>query len=128
MKNRFKDLDKRKKIFWCLTIVWMAVIFIFSSKDADTSTVESHEVGKFIGYMTEYDFPQWTPDAQERYAEKIDHPIRKTAHFLEYMLLGSLFDDALWSSIASLIVTNSSSLKKLLKFLSFDIISADIIS
>ena len=84
------NLDKRKIVFWILTLICMIVIFCFSSKNADDSTKESHKVGKTIGYIVEYDFQDWTEDAQERYAAKIDHPVRKTAHFLEYMLLGSL--------------------------------------
>ncbi len=68
----------------------MIIIFCYSSKNADDSTEDSHKVGKTIGYIAEYDFQDWTEDAQERYAAKIDHPVRKTAHFLEYMLLGSL--------------------------------------
>ena len=84
------NLNRRKKIFWVLTLICMIVIFCFSSKNAEDSTEDSHKVGKTIGYIVEYDFQEWTPDAQERYAERIDHPVRKTAHFLEYMLLGSL--------------------------------------
>ena len=89
----FKKDDKlniRKTIFVFLTLLCMAMIFYFSSQNADTSTKESHKIGKFIGYMLEYDFQDWSPDAQERYAAKLDFPIRKTAHFLEYMLLGIL--------------------------------------
>ena len=82
-------LNKRKAIFWILVFVLMVVIFIFSSRDAERSTKDSHKVGKFIGYVTEYDFQDWTEDAQERYATRIDLPVRKTTHFLEYMLLGS---------------------------------------
>lgn len=84
------NLNKRKIVFWILTLICMIIIFCFSAKNADDSTKESHRVGKTVGYIVEYDFQDWTPDAQERYAEKIDHPVRKTAHFMEYMLLGSL--------------------------------------
>ena len=89
----FKTDDKlniRKTIFVFLTLMCMAMIFYFSSQSADTSTQESHRIGKFIGYVFEYDFQNWSPDAQERYAAKLDHPIRKAAHFLEYTLLGIL--------------------------------------
>ena len=79
-----------------LAVLCMGVIFYFSSMNADDSTEESHELGKFVGYVVEYDFQNWSPDAQERYAAKLDHPIRKTAHFLEYMLLGILLTGALY--------------------------------
>lgn len=88
------NLNKRKIVFWILTLICMIIIFCFSAKNADDSTKESHRVGKTVGYIVEYDFQEWTADAQERYAEKIDHPVRKTAHFMEYMLLGSLATNA----------------------------------
>ena len=65
-----KKYNIRKMIFWILAITMMVVIFVFSSKNADDSTQESHRVGKFIGYMLESDFENWTEDAQNRYAEK----------------------------------------------------------
>ncbi len=93
-----KKYNIRKMIFWILAITMMIVIFVFSSKNADDSTQESHRVGKFIGYMLESDFENWTEDAQNRYAEKYDHPIRKTAHFLEYMTLAILIFGAVYDS------------------------------
>lgn len=89
-------LNIRKTVFIILAVLCMGVIFYFSSMNADDSTEESHELGKFVGYIVEYDFQNWSPDAQERYAAKLDHPIRKTAHFLEYMLLGILLTGALY--------------------------------
>ena len=83
-------LNKRKVIFWILAILCMSFIFYFSSKDANVSTQESHKVGKAIGRVVEPDFEKWTYEEQERYAVKIDFPVRKAAHFLEYAMLGTL--------------------------------------
>ncbi len=102
--NISEDTSKKKRpsirkiIFWILAIAMMVMIFVFSSKTADDSTEESHRVGKFIGYMLEYDFQNWTEDAQNRYAQKYDHVIRKTAHFLEYMTLTILIFGAVYDS------------------------------
>lgn len=83
-------LNIRKTVFVFLSLLCMAGIFYFSSMNADDSTKESHSVGKFIGYVFEYDFENWSPGAQERYAAKLDYPVRKVAHFLEYTILGIL--------------------------------------
>ena len=83
-------MSKRKVVFWILSILCMLVIFAFSSKNADDSTVESHKVGKAIGRVVEPDFEKWTDDEQEAYAARIDFPVRKAAHFLEYTILGTL--------------------------------------
>lgn len=102
--NISEDTSKKKRpsirkiVFWILAIAMMVMIFVFSSKTADDSTEESHRVGKFIGYMLEYDFQNWTEDAQNRYAQKYDHVIRKTAHFLEYMTLAILIFGAVYDS------------------------------
>ena len=35
-------------------------------------------------------FDNWSPEEQQAFAEKIDHPVRKTAHAMEYAVLGLL--------------------------------------
>lgn len=83
-------LDKRKTIFICLSLVWMGVIFAFSSRDGDESTRDSNEVGYFIGRLVISDFEDKTPEEQLSFAEKIDHGVRKTAHATEYAVLAML--------------------------------------
>ena len=87
-------LNKRKLIFWILSILCMMTIFYFSSKNADDSTEESHKVGKAVGRVIEPDFEKWTYEEQEAYAARIDFPVRKAAHFLEYAILGTLLSMA----------------------------------
>lgn len=83
-------LDYRKTIFAVLTVVWMAVIFWFSSAPADESTDMSLSAGMFVGKIVIPDFEKWTAEEQKVFAETIDHPVRKTAHAGEYALLGIL--------------------------------------
>lgn len=71
-----------------LAILWMAIIFSFSAKDADESTKESNAVGMFLGSIVYPDFEEWTEDEQQAFAEKWDHPVRKCAHMTEYAILG----------------------------------------
>ncbi len=89
-------LSKRKIIFAILSIICMVVIFCFSARNADLSTQDSNEIGLMIGEITIEDFNQWPEAQQISYAESIDHPVRKMAHFLEYMTLGMLLFGAIY--------------------------------
>ena len=71
-----------------LSLMWMVVIFMYSSRNAELSTERSHEVGMMIGQVTISDFEDWSYDRQISFAQSIDHPVRKTAHFIEYAVLG----------------------------------------
>lgn len=81
----------RRILFITLTILWMAVVFIFSAQPADESTDTSHAVGRFVGRMIIADFEQWEPERQEDFASQIDFYVRKTSHAMEYALLCILF-------------------------------------
>ena len=68
---------KRNKagIIWLfLMLIWLMVIFSFSAKKADESTVMSHSVGKLIGNIVIPEYRSWPEDKQEQFAEKIDFP------------------------------------------------------
>ena len=80
----------RKKIFLVLTICWMAVIFTFSAREATVSSQDSASVGILVGKIFVPHFKEWTQEKQTAFAEKIDHPVRKTAHATEYAVLGFL--------------------------------------
>ena len=49
----------RKKIFLLLTILWMAVIFWFSSRNADLSTEDSTRIGRAIAGILAKGFDGW---------------------------------------------------------------------
>ena len=66
----------------------MAIIFLFSAKDANESTKESNAVGMFLGSIVYSDFEDWQEEEQQAFAEKWDHPVRKCAHMTEYAILG----------------------------------------
>lgn len=73
--------------FIVLTLLWMSLIFGFSSRRADLSTVDSHRIGFLIGRVLHSDFEEWPQEAQQAFVERIDHPIRKLAHASEYAVL-----------------------------------------
>ena len=109
--NMVKENKKNGLIVvsWILVIMWMAVIFMFSSMNSDNSssvskgligqTIKvSSEVGSKIGLIRE------VPDDEkmEEMVKSVHIPIRKLAHFTEYMILCFLLILALVVSKVSL--------------------------
>jgi len=66
----------------------MAVIFWFSSAPAKESTHMSLSAGRMAARIFVPAFDEWAPEKQDAFAEKIDYPVRKTAHAGEYAVLG----------------------------------------
>ncbi len=87
-------MKKRKLVFATMALVWMGIIFSFSSRTSDVSTNDSNRIGLLIGKTFLPDFEEWSEERQMEFAQNIDHPIRKTAHALEYALLGILLTGA----------------------------------
>ena len=83
-------MSRRRKIFLVLMILWMAGIFAFSSRSGSESTGDSYFVGTLVGDIFVPGFDEWSSEKQQEFAEKIDHPVRKTAHAAEYAVLGLL--------------------------------------
>lgn len=73
-----------------MTIIWMLVIFIFSSQPADESTRTSLFVGQMIETVCVPGFVDFSPEEKRLMAENIDFFVRKTAHGTEYAILGIL--------------------------------------
>lgn len=80
----------KKIIFTTLTVIWMSVIFAFSAMDSEQSTEVSMSVGGVVAETFVPGYDNWDEDKQVEFAQKIDHPIRKTAHATEYAILGFL--------------------------------------
>ncbi len=82
-----------------LWILWMAVIFAYSAKTATQSTVQSNRVGKMLCSVFVSGYRDMPSETQLKMAENIDFFVRKTAHFLEYTILGALTVFALRSRL-----------------------------
>lgn len=80
--------DYKRIILPVFTVLWMAVIFWFSSAPAEESTHMSLSAGRMAARIFVPDFDEWEPEKQDAFAEKIDYPVRKTAHAGEYAVLG----------------------------------------
>lgn len=89
---------RRRYFFIVLTIIWMAVIFAFSAQDGASSNRTSMAVGEAVGEVKHHDFNEWDTAKKNAYIEDVNKPIRKTAHFLEYAILGVLCFGSLYKS------------------------------
>ena len=83
-------MDRRRKIFLALMCLWMICIFAFSARSGDESTDDSYLAGRVVGELFVPGFDEWNAEKQQKFVEKIDHPVRKTAHAAEYAILGIL--------------------------------------
>lgn len=93
IKNSIKKY--RRDFFLCITVLWMLTIFIMSAQPADNSTKTSLFVGETIASVVVPGYKHWKEKDQILLAERIDHPVRKAAHFLEYTVLGFLMTNTL---------------------------------
>ena len=83
-----KNVQLRSWIFIFLALLWMIVIFYYSSKTAVESTQDSMAVGMVISRLFVVDYDELPKCEQYDIAKSIEHPIRKTAHAMEYAVLG----------------------------------------
>lgn len=91
MKNGInKQLKTRIIISWLLVILWAGVIFYFSSKTAEESTVQSRTVIFSFHVIPE------ALISNEETLEFIDGIVRESAHGIEYLILGVLMYNALF--------------------------------
>ncbi|MBN1075775.1 VanZ family protein [Clostridium botulinum] len=82
MKEIKSTFDKRTAINWILLILWMIIIFAMSNQPAVVSDKQS---GLVITTLTNLGI-----DMNGIFGELANFIVRKTAHFLEYMILGIL--------------------------------------
>ena len=79
---------KRKIIKWILVILWMGLIFYFSSRDSDSSTEQSRSVVNKTNIVEIYEEKNNTDN--ETALEDVDRIFRKVAHVIEYLVLAVL--------------------------------------
>jgi Predicted integral membrane protein len=91
--NRLLLTNRQKRmrtIVWIPVVIWMVVIFCFSSQTAGESTKVS---GKTIQIIAQKVYPQFgekTVRQQQLLIQNLQHIVRKIAHFMEYTILGIL--------------------------------------
>ena len=78
-----------------ILMAWMVLIFGFSSQNASDSVSVSTGVTAKIARLLTPNFDEMSPLAQAEVIEAFHHFVRKTAHFVEYAILGLLAVNAL---------------------------------
>ena len=71
-----------------LTIGIMSMIFAFSMENAEQSDLRSGVFSRTVISILHPEYEQMEPDRQKTIYDSIQHAVRKTAHFTEYLLLG----------------------------------------
>ena len=71
-------------------LAWMGLIFCLSAQPAAESTETSNTAALFLYEILHFLFRESAPSATE-FMARFAQPIRKLAHFTEFMILGILF-------------------------------------
>jgi len=81
----------KKTIYIILIITWMIIIFMFSNQPADESSKLSDGfISTTIGNIYKIFDNDVTEEKLTEIKEKYTTPVRKTAHFTIYLILGTL--------------------------------------
>ena len=75
---------------WAAVVLWMALIFFFSSQPAAESSKTSSPFVRAYLSLVHPDFGSLSPEEQFTLEEEASFLIRKTAHFSIYTILGAL--------------------------------------
>ena len=73
-----------------MTMAVMVFIFAFSTEDAESSDQTSGNISREVLPIVYPDYEQKPPEEQKTCYDNVQHIVRKTAHFTEYMILGLL--------------------------------------
>ncbi|MBE6862408.1 MAG: VanZ family protein [Ruminococcus sp.] len=87
---KFQDIKLYQIIFFLLSIACMVMIFRFSCENSEKSTDTSGNVTDYVVEYTVSDYEELSPAEQSSIYAKIDHIVRKTAHFTIFTALGFL--------------------------------------
>ena len=79
-----------------LLVAWMAFIFGMSANTGDESQGLSDRVAAMLASVFVPDYNALAPGEQASIVAAMSFPIRKTAHFTEYAILGLLTLSVLW--------------------------------
>lgn len=81
---------KRVLIFGVLSVVWCILIFSFSEQTGTESKQTSDEVIITVSEVVVPDFEEMTEPEKQSFVDRVTNAVRKSAHFLEYAVLGAL--------------------------------------
>ena len=91
MRSRFDGVKTKRLLYFIPVLLWMAVIFWFSSNNGDRSSLQSGRVSYMVASMIDKTFRLDMSDMERMsFSSGISFMVRKTAHFTEYFVLGLL--------------------------------------
>ena len=79
------EINKRRLISWLAVVLWLVIIFILSAQPVYKSNGLSKGIAERIVKVIEKVSPEKNINIG-----RVNHYLRKTAHFLFYMILGIL--------------------------------------
>ncbi len=79
-----------KIILTVLTLLWMVLIFLMSGANDDASNAQSGTICRFLCETFVDGFGELPLEEQLALEESLSFPVRKSAHFAEYTILGLL--------------------------------------
>ena len=71
-----------------LTAMVLVMIYCFSMENAEQSDLRSGAFSRTVISIIHPEYKQMEPEQQKAIYDSIQHAVRKTAHFTEYLLLG----------------------------------------
>lgn len=86
--NKIKNIFNSKFIAIFLLVMWLFVIFFFSSNGITQSNDTSYKIVDVVAPIIEKD--NSTKEEKEKIHDGLNYAVRKTAHFTEYAILGIL--------------------------------------
>lgn len=87
----------KRFLLWSAVLIWMGLIFFFSSKTAPESSGQSGTLIRMILTWVDSSFETLASAEQELRIEALQHIVRKLAHMSIYAVLGMLCVSALYT-------------------------------
>ncbi len=85
-----RQWTKQRMIWLLLVVLWMGVIFFFSSQNGEESSNLSGGITEFFAHLFHPNFEELSEMEQQKLLGQFSYLIRKGAHFSEYAILGML--------------------------------------
>lgn len=84
MKVRYKS----RYLWFLAAIFWMLLIFHLSDQEAvESGKMSGRLTGRIAEGINDMFHLEWEQESIEAFAEKLEYPVRKTAHMTEYAIL-----------------------------------------
>ncbi|MBQ9182013.1 MAG: VanZ family protein [Bacilli bacterium] len=94
----------KNKLVYILLILWLIIIFLFSSMNANNSNGKSKGIIKGAVNITNNVLNLNLSDKKiDKIVTNLNYPIRKCAHVLEYLILGILLMYAIYNNNVKII-------------------------